>query len=74
MKAAARSVHVPTLVVRGLRSDLTDDTGVRELVDAIPDARPIGVADAGHMLAGDDNDVFTATLQAFLDDLPADPS
>ncbi|BCO39248.1 peroxidase [Mycobacterium paraintracellulare] len=73
MEAAARSVHVPTLVVRGLRSDVTDDTGVRELVDMIPDARTIGVADAGHMLAGDDNDVFTATLQAFLDDLPADP-
>ncbi|WP_241666342.1 alpha/beta fold hydrolase [Mycobacterium marseillense] len=74
MDAAARSVQVPTLVLRGLRSDVTDDTGVRELVDTMPDARMVGVGDAGHMVAGDDNDVFTATLRGFLDDLPADAS
>lgn len=73
MQAAALLVQVPTLVVQGSRSDVVDDAGVRQLVDTIPNAQVVGVANAGHMVAGDDNDQFTATLQDFLESLPPEP-
>lgn len=66
LEAAAANVRVPTLVVRGERSDLVTPEAVRALVDIIPGARYIDVADAGHMVAGDDNDRFTAAVVRFL--------
>ena len=43
--------------------------GVQEFVDAVPGARYIDVADAGHMVAGDQNDHFTTAVLEFLDTL-----
>jgi pimeloyl-ACP methyl ester carboxylesterase len=34
-------------------------------------AELVDVSDAGHMVAGDRNDVFTAAILAFLDRVPA---
>lgn len=62
----ARRIRVPTLVVRGANSDLVSPEGVREFVDIVPGARYIDVADAGHMVAGDQNDHFTAAVLDFL--------
>jgi pimeloyl-ACP methyl ester carboxylesterase len=67
LAAAARAVRVPTLLVRGKQSDIVSDEGVAELKEMIPDARFVEVSDAGHMVAGDDNDVFTANLIEFLE-------
>jgi pimeloyl-ACP methyl ester carboxylesterase len=69
LEAAAAQVTVPTLVVRGLRSDVVSDAGIADLLGRIPSARVADVAAAGHMVAGDDNDVFATTLEAFLDEL-----
>lgn len=66
---AARNVRVPTMLVRGKHSDIVNDEGAAELLELIPGARYIDVADAGHMVAGDDNDVFTESLTGFLDDV-----
>lgn len=63
---AARSVAVPTLLVRGAHSDLLSEEGVREMQELIPHARSVEVGAAGHMIAGDDNDVFTAELLDFI--------
>jgi hypothetical protein len=41
----------------------------RELLSVIPRSRMVDVADAGHMVAGDDNDVFSAAVDGFLRDL-----
>ncbi|MGY1770695.1 alpha/beta fold hydrolase [Blastococcus sp. SYSU D00813] len=65
----ARAVTVPVLVVRGGRSDVVDDEGIAEFLAAVPTARVVDVAEAGHMVAGDDNDDFTTAVDAFLEQL-----
>jgi pimeloyl-ACP methyl ester carboxylesterase len=62
---AARTVSVPTLLVRGRQSDVLSEEGAREFLEIIPGARFADVS-AGHMVAGDDNDVFTVELERFL--------
>ncbi len=62
---AARRVNVPTMLVRGSKSDIVTDDSVDDLRRLIPGARIEQVA-AGHMVAGDDNDIFTAQLLDFL--------
>lgn len=69
----ARNLTVPVLVVRGGRSDVVDDEGIAAFLDAVPSASVAVVADAGHMVAGDDNDQFTSAVTPFLDDLPPTP-
>lgn len=66
-RAAAARITVPTLLVRGAYSDIVSDEGVTELLELIPGSRYIKVSAAGHMVAGDDNDVFTGRLSEFLD-------
>ncbi len=68
-RAAARDVHVPTLLVRGAQSDVVSPEGAQELLTLIPGSRMVDVADAGHMVAGDDNDVFAVAVEEFLADV-----
>ncbi len=63
---AARSVHVPTLLVRGLHSDIVSDAGVADLRANLPHLEVFDVAGAGHMIAGDKNDAFNEGVTAFL--------
>ncbi len=64
--AAARALRVPTLLVRGLRSDVVSDASVEEFRAAAPHAQLVDVAHAGHMVAGDRNAAFTDAVVAFL--------
>ncbi len=70
-RAAAATVRIPTLLVRGGESDIVSAAGVAELRALIPDAQDVEVSGTGHMVAGDDNDVFTHRVLEFLADLPA---
>lgn len=63
---AAARIDIPTLIVRGRQSDIVSDAGVAEMTRLIPHAATVDVGGAGHMVAGDDNDVFTASLEQFL--------
>ncbi len=65
---AAIAIAVPTMLVRGKQSDVVSEEGAKELLELIPTATMIDVAGAGHMVAGDDNDVFSGGLKGFLDD------
>ena len=47
-------------------SDVVDEAITREFQDRIPQARVADVSGAGHMVAGDRNDVFLATIRDFL--------
>lgn len=67
LEAAARAVRVPTLLVRGTQSDVVSAEGAAQLRELIPGAR-VEEAPAGHMVAGDDNDVFAQQVLAFLDE------
>lgn len=63
----SRGVTVPTLVVRGQHSDIVDDEGIAEMRRLVPQSEILEVPGAGHMLAGDRNDIFGAGVIAFLD-------
>ena len=56
----------PTLVVRGLRSDVISDAGIAAFKQLLPDLEVHNVAGAGHMVAGDRNDAFNDGVTAFL--------
>jgi pimeloyl-ACP methyl ester carboxylesterase len=64
--AAARRVRIPTLLVRGLLSDIVTDAGIAELRGVLPTLEVYGIAEAGHMVAGDKNDVFSKGIGDFL--------
>jgi pimeloyl-ACP methyl ester carboxylesterase len=67
LAAAARAMTVPTLLVRGGISDIVSVDGAQELQELIPQAELIDVAGAGHMVAGDRNDRFSAAVLQFLE-------
>jgi pimeloyl-ACP methyl ester carboxylesterase len=59
---------LPILLVRGMQSELVREEHAREFVDAAPNARVIDVSGAGHMVAGDRNDVFSDAVLRFLEE------
>jgi pimeloyl-ACP methyl ester carboxylesterase len=60
------SPAVPTLLVRGLRSDVVSDASVADFRALLPTIEVFDVAAAGHMVAGDDNDSFNRATMQFL--------
>jgi pimeloyl-ACP methyl ester carboxylesterase len=66
LAAAARALAVPTLLVRGRESDVLSAEGARHFLDLVPHAEYADVSDAGHMVAGDRNDLFTDAVVRFL--------
>jgi len=68
LEAAARAIRVPTLLVRGRQSDVVSEDGARAFLAVVPHARYVDVSGAGHMVAGDQNDPFTAGVVEFLAD------
>ncbi len=63
---AARGLRVPTLLVRGRLSDVVSLEGAEEFRRAVPHARFVDVSGAGHMVAGDRNDLFSEAVIGFL--------
>jgi peroxiredoxin len=57
----------PLLLVRGRVSDLVTEEKADEFRAAFPAAEYVDVSGAGHMVAGDRNDAFTAAVVDFLD-------
>lgn len=66
LEHAARCVNVPTLLVRGNKSELVDTEAVRVFSELVPHHEFVDVADAGHMVAGDSNDTFNGAIIEFL--------
>jgi pimeloyl-ACP methyl ester carboxylesterase len=66
MREAASRITVPTLLVRGMSSDVVSHEGVDELSRLIPHLEFVDIAGAGHMVAGDRNDAFNAAILDFL--------
>jgi len=64
--AAARSLRVPTMLVRGGISDVVSEETTKEFLAAVPHAKYVDVAGAGHMVAGDRNDAFSKSVIEFL--------
>ena len=68
---AARQVKCPVLLVSGGRSTLVTPQTVAEFLALVPHARHVQLPEATHMVAGDDNNAFTATVLDYLDVLPS---
>jgi len=67
LQAAARALKLPALLVRGRISDLLSEDGAREFLELVPHAQLVDVAGAGHMVAGDRNDIFNEAVVTFLE-------
>ena len=67
LRRAAEEVRAPTLIVRGADSDVVGPAGVDDMRRLMPGADFAEVGAAGHMVAGDDNDVFGDALERFLE-------
>jgi pimeloyl-ACP methyl ester carboxylesterase len=68
LDVAVRNITVPTLLVRGLLSDVVTDEGVNDLLSRIPTATAVAVDGAAHMIAGDRNDAFSDAVVTFLEE------
>ena len=65
-EAAARSLKVPVMLVRGRMSEVVSEEGVREFLEMVPQAEYVDIEDASHMVAGDRNDLFCDAVVDFL--------
>jgi len=63
---ALRGLQAPTMLLRGQRSDVITEEDARALVQTLPRARFVDLKGAGHMIAGDANDAFVASVATFL--------
>jgi pimeloyl-ACP methyl ester carboxylesterase len=63
---AVRQMTMPALLVRGGHSDVVSPEAVKEFLAAAPQAQYQNLAGAHHMVVGDRNDAFTATILDFL--------
>lgn len=66
---AASRIRCPVLLISGGRSDLVSEKTVEEFRALVPHARHTHLPEATHMVAGDDNDTFTATVLTYLAEL-----
>ena len=65
-EACARKLTIPTLLVRGGLSDIVSHEGAKAFRELCPHSEYVNVSDAGHMVAGDRNDIFGNAVIEFL--------
>jgi len=66
LEEATRSLTIPTLLVRGGSSELVSMDHAQAFLDLCPHAKFVDVSGAGHMVAGDKNDIFAGAILDFL--------
>jgi pimeloyl-ACP methyl ester carboxylesterase len=66
IEGARAAGPVPVLLIRGMSSDVINKEGLDELKEALPRLEVFDVPQAGHMVAGDRNDIFNQGMIAFL--------
>jgi pimeloyl-ACP methyl ester carboxylesterase len=66
MVDAARLLTIPTLLVRGKLSELVSEASALQFKELVPHSEFVDVSDAGHMIAGDKNDIFTDAILKFM--------
>lgn len=66
LEACSRNLTLPTLLVRGGLSDVLSEEGAQSFLKLCRHSEYVNVTDAGHMVAGDRNDVFSSAVIEFL--------
>lgn len=67
VRTVADRVEIPTMLIRGMQSDIVDDDGVADLMRFLPQVEIFDVAEAGHMVAGHNNSAFAAAVTRFVE-------
>jgi pimeloyl-ACP methyl ester carboxylesterase len=67
LEARCRDIDIPVHLIRGRMSELVSLEGAQAFVAGLKNGAFTDVADAGHMVAGDRNDVFLEAVLAFLE-------
>ena len=57
------------MLVRGRESNVVTEEAARAFLETVPTAHYVDVAEARHMVVGDRNEVFTAAVIEFIDNL-----
>lgn len=65
----AKNITCPVLLIKGKMTDVVSDEGVEQLRQSVPQARVVELSEAGHMVAGDKNDVFNQSVLDFVGSL-----
>jgi len=63
---AASKLTLPVLLIRGQQSEIVSAESANELLELVPHAQYVDIADAAHMVAGDNNDVFVQSVLEFI--------
>jgi pimeloyl-ACP methyl ester carboxylesterase len=66
LEACAKHLSLPTLLVRGGLSDVLSEAGAQHFLALCPSSEYVNVTNAGHMVAGDRNDIFGTAVIDFL--------
>ena len=66
LEACATRLVLPTLLVRGGLSDVLSEEGAQSFLKLCPHSEYVYVTEAGHMVAGDRNDIFANAVIEFL--------
>ncbi|MBV1905879.1 MAG: alpha/beta hydrolase [Pseudomonadales bacterium] len=66
MESCSKNLDVPVLLVRGGLSDVLSEAGAQNFLELCGHSEYVNVTDAGHMVAGDRNDVFANSVVDFL--------
>ena len=66
LESVARAINIPTLLIRGGRSQIVSEASAREFLEMVPHAEFVDIADAHHMVAGDANDAFSDAVFSFI--------
>ena len=70
MQSAASAIEIPILLVTGQRSEVVDESTAKSFLASLHNGRWVSVADAAHMVAGDANTPFSASILDFVESLP----
>jgi pimeloyl-ACP methyl ester carboxylesterase len=66
VEEAARHIRQPTILIRGEHSKVIDAESIAHMREIMPHVETVELAGAGHMVAGDANSPFGATIIDFL--------
>jgi pimeloyl-ACP methyl ester carboxylesterase len=69
LEQIATRLTIPMLLVRGTQSDIVTPEAADAFLQFVPAAEVIDVSDAGHMVAGDNNEIFTSAVLDFMERL-----
>jgi pimeloyl-ACP methyl ester carboxylesterase len=62
-----RELTLPVLIVRGEKSHVFAEEDARVFATALPDVQAVAIPDAGHLVPGDQPDLFSDAVRAWLE-------